>query len=120
MENLPGLGTAFAISAGISNAVVSENANGCWTCRKWKVTHYVLFVMDLATRRVVFAGITAYPDAAWILLIGRDLTDAFSGFSSSWTVIVRFMGRSVGLLESAGMRPVRPGARSPMATSPIG
>ena len=44
------------------------------------VTHYVLFIMELATRKVACAGITPYPDAAWILQIGRDLTDAFSGF----------------------------------------
>jgi len=50
-----------------------------WT-RGGLVTHYVLFVMDLATRKVVCAGITPCPDAAWMLQIGRDLTDAFSGF----------------------------------------
>jgi putative transposase len=44
------------------------------------VTHYVFFVMELATRKVVCAGITPYPDAAWILQIGRDLTNAFTGF----------------------------------------
>ena len=44
------------------------------------VTHYVLFVMELATRRVACAGITPHPGAAWMLQIGRNLTDAFSGF----------------------------------------
>ena len=44
------------------------------------VTHYVLFAMELATRKVACAGITPHPDAAWILQVGRNLTDAFSGF----------------------------------------
>jgi transposase len=44
------------------------------------VTHSVLFVMELATRKVVCAGITPYPNSAWIRQIGRELTDAFSGF----------------------------------------
>src|SRR5687767_5261468 len=61
--------------------------------------------MDLATRKVVCAGITPYPDAPWILQIGRDLTDAFSGFLlgkrfSSWTVMVR----SCRVPRSAGER----------------
>ena len=44
------------------------------------MTHYILFVMELATRRVVCAGVTPYPEAAWMLQIGRNLTDPFNGF----------------------------------------
>ena len=42
--------------------------------------NYVCFVMELATRKVTCAGITPHPDAPWVLQIGRNLTDAFSGF----------------------------------------
>ena len=64
------------------------------------VTHYVLFVMELGTRKVTCAGITPHPDAAWILQVGRNLTDAFSGsfaesVFSSWTATVHSMRRSV-------------------------
>jgi putative transposase len=43
------------------------------------VTHYILFVIDLATRRVVIAGITPNPNEAWMLQMARNLTDAGTG-----------------------------------------
>ena len=36
----------------------------------------VLFVIELATRRVHIAGITSEPDSAWIIQCSRQLTDA--------------------------------------------
>jgi putative transposase len=82
------------------------------------VTHYVLFVMELATRKVVCAGITPHPDAAWILQVGRNLTDAFSGFLHGKRFLIMdrdgsFHAAFRGLLESAGIQPVRTPARSP-------
>ena len=43
------------------------------------MTHYVLFVIELATRRVRIAGITVQPDAAWMVQVGRNLLDMFDG-----------------------------------------
>jgi transposase InsO family protein len=43
------------------------------------LTHYVLFVIELATRRVRIAGITIQPDACWMMQMGRNLLDAFDG-----------------------------------------
>ena len=37
------------------------------------ITHYVLFVIDLATRRVVIGGITTNPNEAWMLQVARNL-----------------------------------------------
>jgi hypothetical protein len=45
-----------------------------WTPRRL-VTHYVLFVIGLADRVVHLAGITTQPDEAWMLQIGRNLTN---------------------------------------------
>jgi putative transposase len=45
-----------------------------WTGRGL-VTHYLLFVISLADRVVQVAGITTQPDEAWMLQIGRNLTD---------------------------------------------
>lgn len=43
------------------------------------VTHHILFVIDLATRRVVIAGITTNPTEGWMLQMARNLTDAETG-----------------------------------------
>ena len=44
------------------------------------VTFYLLFVMELKTRCVHFAGCTTNPDATWMKQIARNLTDAEDGF----------------------------------------
>jgi putative transposase len=44
------------------------------------VTYYVLFVMDLSTRRVQMAGITPHPTAAFMQQCARQLTDPWDGF----------------------------------------
>jgi transposase InsO family protein len=82
------------------------------------VTHYILFVMELATRKVVCAGITPHPGAAWILQVGRNLTDAFTGFLHGKRFLIMdrdgsFHAAFRSLLESAGVQPVRTPARSP-------
>ena len=82
------------------------------------VTHYVLFVMELATRRVICPGITPYPDGAWMLQIGRNLTDALTGFllAKHFLIMDRdsiFHAAFRGLLEQAGIRPVRTPPSSP-------
>jgi putative transposase len=49
-----------------------------WT-RSGLVTIYLLFFMELATRRVYFAGSTANPDEPWMLQIVRNVSDAEDG-----------------------------------------
>jgi len=50
-----------------------------WT-KSGLVTIYLLFFMELATRRVHFAGSTANPDEPWMLQIARNASDAEVGF----------------------------------------
>ena len=50
-----------------------------WT-RGGLVTYYLLFVMELKTRRVEFAGCTPHPNEAWMQQIARNLTDSCDGF----------------------------------------
>jgi len=52
-----------------------------WTARGL-VTHYTLFVIDIATRRVHIAGTTTNPISAWMEQIARNLTDCEDGFLS--------------------------------------
>jgi putative transposase len=58
-------------------------ASDFFTVEVWSwsglVTYYVLFVMELATRRVCIAGITKHPDTSWILQMARQLTDGIDG-----------------------------------------
>ncbi|MCA9124481.1 MAG: transposase [Planctomycetaceae bacterium] len=44
------------------------------------VTFYLLFVMELKTRRVHFAGCTVHPDETWMNQIARNLTNVEDGF----------------------------------------
>jgi len=39
------------------------------------VTHYGLFVIDIASRTVKIAGVTPHPDTRWIMQIARNLID---------------------------------------------
>jgi transposase InsO family protein len=76
------------------------------------VTYYICFVMDLTNRKVICAGITPFPDGSWMMQIGRNLTDAFSGFLVGKKHLIMdrdstFHAEFRQLLESAGVRPVR-------------
>jgi transposase InsO family protein len=58
-------------------------ASDFFTVEVWSwhglVTHYVLFVIDLATRRVIIGGMTTNPNEMWMLQIARTWTDSESG-----------------------------------------
>jgi len=53
-------------------------------------TFHLLFVLELATRRVQLAGCTSHPTEAWMMPVGRNLTDppwmdsCAIGATSSW------------------------------------
>jgi hypothetical protein len=44
------------------------------------IRYYVLFVMDLASRKVEIAGFTRSPDGLWMDQIARNLLDTEDGF----------------------------------------
>ena len=88
-----------------------------WT-RSGLVTFYLLFVMELKSRRVHFAGCTANPDDAWMRQIARNLTDAEDGFLKGKQHVLmdrdtKFSTSFRDILHAAGISPVRLPHRSP-------
>jgi putative transposase len=85
------------------------------------VTCYLLFVMELATRRVHFAGCTPNPDESWTCQAVRNLTDAESGFLRGKKYLLmdrdtKFSEAFRVTLEQAGVKAVRLPPRSPNLT----
>jgi putative transposase len=82
------------------------------------VTYYMLFVMELATRRVQIAGITPHPTAAFMQQCARQLTDPFDGFLLGKRYLLhdrdtKFTQAFDGLLKDSGVEAVVLPPRSP-------
>jgi putative transposase len=58
-----------------------------WTGRGL-TTYYLLLVMSLAERVVAIVGITTRPDEAWMLQVGRNLTDCETGALGSMQYLI--------------------------------
>ena len=88
-----------------------------WT-RRGLVTHYLLFTMRLADRVVAIAGITTRPDEAWMLQVGRNLTDCESGAlrAKQYLIIDRdskYTAQFRRLIRDSGTNVIRLPPRSP-------
>jgi len=82
------------------------------------VTYYVFFAIELATRRIEIVGITPGPDEAWMIQIGRNLTDPVDGFLTDKKLLIidrdsKYSAAFRSLLAEAGVEPVRLPPRSP-------
>jgi transposase InsO family protein len=82
------------------------------------VRYFVLFIIDLQTRRVEIAGIAQQPDGKWMKQIARNLTDADDGFLNGARYLIHdrdplFTRAFSELLESSGVKTVKLPARSP-------
>jgi len=94
-----------------------------WT-KTGLVTYYLLFVMEIATRRVCFAGCTANPDAPWMVQIARNLSDPEDGFLRRKKFLVmdrddKFCEEFRATLQQVGIEAVRLPPRSPNLTPHI-
>ena len=88
------------------------------------VTYYLLFVMEVATRRVHFAGCTPNPSEAWMKQIARNLTDAEDGFLNGKRYLImdrdgKFCPAFRDILKQEGVNCIRLPARSPNLTPHI-
>ncbi len=78
----------------------------------------VLFLIDLATRRVEIAGILPEPDSAWVIQCGRQLTDPVDGCLRGKRFLLhdrdpRFTDSFADILAAAGVEALRLPPRSP-------
>jgi transposase InsO family protein len=82
------------------------------------VTYYLLFVMEIATRRVHFAGCSVSPDELWMKQVARNLTDAFDGFLSGKRYVLmdrdgKFFPAFREILTIEDIKPLQLPPRSP-------
>ena len=86
------------------------------------VTFYLLFVMELKTRRVHFAGCTTSPNESWMRQVARELTNCEDGFLNSKRYLImdrdtKFCQVFRDILNAEGIESVRLPARSPNLNS---
>ncbi len=81
-------------------------------------TYYVLFLIDLETRKAQVAGITPHPNGAFMAQVARNLTDAFDGFLRHHRFVIcdrdsSFTAEFRRMLASAGVRVVQTPRQAP-------
>jgi transposase InsO family protein len=86
--------------------------------RKGLVTFYLLFMMEVATRRICFAGATLSPEEAWMKQVARNVTDGLDGFLLGKRYLImdrdgKFCDGFRQILRQAGVRSVRLPPQSP-------
>jgi len=82
------------------------------------VNYYLLFVMELKTRRVHFSGCTPNPHEQWMKKIARNLTDTEDGFLNEKRYLImdrdaKFCEAFREILNDEGVKPLRLPPRSP-------
>jgi transposase InsO family protein len=82
------------------------------------VRYFVLFVIDLESRRVEIAGITATPNGDWMQQVARNMVDCEDGFLVNCRHLIHdrdplFTHAFAGTLRRAGINPVKLPVRSP-------
>ncbi len=88
-----------------------------WTPKGLR-THYVLFVIDLKSRRVHLAGMTTSPDAGFMAQVARNLTDVVDGFLRGHRFLIcdrdsKFTAQFRRILKGSGVEVVLTPRRAP-------
>jgi len=85
----------------------------------WDIPRYfILFVIDLKTRKVEIAGILPQPNGDWMSQIARNLTDCEDEFLNGSSYLIHdrdplFTRSFCRVLESSGIKTVKLPVRSP-------
>jgi len=82
------------------------------------VTYYVLFFIHLESRKVEIAGVTPYPNEAWMKQIARNVTMDEWGFLGNCRYLIhdrdtKYCQSFREIIESGDVKPLRLPARSP-------
>jgi len=97
-------------------------ASDFFTVEVWSLkgllTFYVLFVIDLPTRRISICGMTTHPDESWMLQMSRDLLDPEFGFLRDKKHLIvdrdtKYSAEFRSTLEREGIGVIRLPPRSP-------
>jgi putative transposase len=83
---------------------------------------YVLFFLEVDTRRVHLAGVTAHPTAAWVIQQARELTARMQDRHSPVRLVIRdrdakFTDAFDAVFRSEGARILRTPIQAPVANS---
>ena len=97
-------------------------ATDLFTAEAWTMhglrTFYVLFVMELSTRKVTITGITPHPHGRFMAQVARNLTDEVDGFLSSKRILIhdrdtKFTDQFIRILAATAAQCVRCPIKSP-------
>ena len=81
-------------------------------------TYYILFLIDLKTRRAHVAGLTTTPDGAFVAQVARNLTDPEDGFLRAHRFVIcdrdaKFTAEFRHILQAVGVRVLRTPRQAP-------
>jgi putative transposase len=88
----------------------------------WLKTPYVLFFIELSSRKVHLAGVTAHPDSAWVTQQARNLTIVADDDSAPPRFLIRdrdskFCGPFDQVFAAGGIKVIRTPHRAPRANA---
>jgi putative transposase len=123
-----GLGAAPRRSGPTWSEFLRAQASGILACDFFTVetlrlkTLYVLFFIELHSRRVHMAGVTAYPDSAWVTQQGRNLAYSFDERPAPVRFLIRdrdakFSGPFDEVFRTEGVTVIRTPIRAPRANA---